>query len=123
VDELGAQRLHFRKHFYNVRARKNPYPDVTVETYPETGIPGFGNAPHTLPLAVGGFAQAMPVLIRIDNFATGTYSSTTVAANTEGYVLASVAMPADGRVHIAPIVIFSDGFESGSTSAWSVSAP
>ena len=35
----------------------------------------------------------------------------------------AIAMPADGRVHIAPIVIFSDGFESGSTSAWSVSAP
>ena len=84
------------------RQARRMYPDVTVETFRRPGSPASATL-RTLPLAVGGF----PVRCRADKdrqFRDRNVPSTTAAANTEGYVLASVAMPADGRVHIASVI-------------------
>ncbi len=117
---IGAERLHFRKHFYDVTARASVENPFVLQTHPETGVPGFGNSPHTLPLRLENLVPNSEYLVTITDFDTGIPAFLSEVADAEGVLQLSFDMPANGRIELTTSAfLFGDGFETGDTSGWS----
>lgn len=129
LDSVGAQRYFYKDHFYDVSAMTSGSVIRYIATHPDTGIPQYPNAAHTLRVEFAGLQPIMTYTLRVHDLDAGTSSDSTETTNGQGALVFDFQMPENGRIELLGDpqnpgnVIFEDDFESGTLSAWDEVAP
>lgn len=120
---IGAERLHYRKHFYDVTFFDDPDLPFELSTHPETNIPGFGNSAHSLKLKLGNLQPNQDYQFQITNTDTTSSTTTNVTTNANGILTVTLSIPKNADVVLerlgttGPVVQVKDTFDTNAPNS------